>query len=219
MKSKLQDITTVLLVCCAVVVTAVVVRRELLPAPAAAAQAEVQPRPVRNRDQLAAAGRRMGPANAPVLIVEFSDFQCPFCASFAQTLRKVRAKHPDRVAVLYRHYPIDEIHPHARTAALAAECAGEQGRFEAYHDRLFAQQDSIGGKAWERFAAEAGVPDPDAFTRCVREERLMANVERDAKLAEATGITLTPSIVIGGTLVPGAISEAELERWITDPRR
>jgi protein-disulfide isomerase len=218
MKPKLPDLATGLMLCCALVITAAVVRREFFPAPAVAAQPDLKPRPVDNWDELAAAGQRMGPAGAPVQIVEFSDFQCPYCATFAGTLRKLRAKYPDRVAVLYRHYPIQEIHPYARTAALAAECAGQQGRFEAYHDRLFAQQDSIGSKAWERFAAEAGVGDVDTFTRCVRDERLLANVDRDAKLAEASGIRLTPSLVIDGTLIPGALSETELEKWITGQR-
>ena len=219
MKPKLPDVATALMVCCALVITAAVARREFFPAPAAAAQPDTEPRPIDNGDQIAAAGQRMGPAGAPVQIVEFSDFQCPFCATFAETLRKVRAKYPDRVAVLYRHYPIQQIHPYARTAGLAAECAGEQGRFEAYHDRLFAQQDSIGTKPWERFAADAGVADLDTFTRCMREERLLANVDRDAKLAEESGIQLTPSIVIDGTLIPGALSEAELEKWITGRQR
>lgn len=219
MKPRLPDLATGLMVCCALVVTAAVARREFFPAPAAAAQPDTKPRPVDNWNELAAAGQRMGPAGAPVQIVEFSDFQCPFCATFAETLRKVRARHPDRVAVLYRHYPIQQIHPYARTAALAAECAGEQGRFEAYHDRLFAQQDSIGSKAWERFAAEAGVADGDAFTRCVRDERLLAKVDRDAELAEESGINVTPTLVIDGTLIPGALSEAELEKWITGRQR
>lgn len=219
MKPKLPDLATGLMVCCALVITAVVVRREFFPTPAVAAQPDTKPRPVDNWDQLAAAGQRMGPAGAPVQIVEFSDFQCPYCATFAETLRKLRAKYPDRVAVLYRHFPIQEIHPHARTAALATECAAQQGRFEAYHDRLFAQQDSIGSKAWDRFATEAGIGDVDAFTRCMHDERLLANVDRDKELADATGIRLTPSIIIEGTLIPGALSEAELEKWITGRRR
>lgn len=214
MKAALQAIATGAMVGCALVVTFAVARREFFPPAAADVPANPEPRPVDNAAELAAAGQWMGPVGAPVQIVEFSDFQCPFCSSFAQTLRKVRARYPDRVSVLYRHYPIEQLHPHARTAALAAECAGEQGRFEPYHDRLFAQQDSIGSKAWERFAAEAGVPDVAAFTRCVAEERLMANVTRDAELAEKTGISVTPSIVIDGTLIPGVLSEPELEKWI-----
>jgi protein-disulfide isomerase len=215
MRTGFSEAVTGLLVVCALVVCAAVVRREFFPAPAVAAQPDTEPRPVQNGAEISAAGQRMGPVGAPVQIVEFSDFQCPFCATFSATLRAVRAKYPDRVAVLYRHAPLDAIHPHARRAALAAECAAEQGRFEPYHDRLFAQQDSIGVKPWARFAAEAGVPDTAAFSRCVRDERLMPNVARDADLAQKTGINVTPSIVIDGTLIPGTLSEAELEKWIT----
>ena len=218
-KNLLSNLATVLMVCCAMLITGAVVRREFFPADASAAQPDMKPRPVDNWDQLAAAGQRMGPANAPVQIVEFSDFQCPFCATFRGTLATLRAKYPERVSVLYRHYPIDALHPQARTAALASECAGEQGRFEAYHDLLFAQQDSIGSKPWEQWAAEAGVPDAAAFARCVNEERLLGNVERDVQLATETGISLTPTLIINGTLVPGALTEAELEKWIIKPDR
>lgn len=215
MKSGFSDTATSLLVICALAVSAAVVRREFFPSKAAAASAEAAPRRVGNGAEIAAAGQRMGPADAPVRIVEFSDFQCPFCATFAETLRKLRAKYPDRVMVLYRHAPLDQIHPHARRAALASECAGEQGRFEAYHDRLFAQQDSIGTKPWERFAAEAGVRDTAAFSQCVRDERLMPNVKRDADLAQRTGIDVTPTVVIDGMVIPGNLPAAELEKWIT----
>lgn len=218
MTPKLPDLATGLMVCCALAITAAVIHREFF-APAAAAQSDTEPRPVKDWAQVAAAGQRLGPAEAPVQIVEFSDFQCPFCASFSETLRKARSKHGGRVSVLYRHYPIQEIHPYARTAALAAECAGEQGRFEAYHDGLFAGQDSIGTRAWERFAADAGVADLEAFTRCIRDERLIAKVDADAALAETSGIRLTPSIVINGTLIPGALSEAELDKWIARSQR
>ena len=218
-KNLLSNLVTALMVGCALVITGAVVRREFFAPDAAAAQQDLTPRRVENWAQLASAGQRMGPASAPVQIVEFSDFQCPFCATFRGTLAKLRAKYPDRVSVLYRHYPIDALHPHARTAALASECAAEQGRFEPYHDLLFAEQDSIGSKPWERFAAEAGVPDADAFARCVAEERLAAGVQRDFELAEETGISLTPSIIFNGTLVPGALSETELEKWIIDPDR
>lgn len=215
--SVVSHLTTGLLVACAVLVTAAVVKREFLAAPAAAAQpASTEPRPVDNWAELNAAGQVMGPADAPVRIIEFSDFQCPFCARYQETLRAVRAKYPDQVAVVYRHFPLDQIHPHARAAALAVECAGEQGRFEAYHDALFARQDSIGTRAWDRFAADAAVPDAEAFRRCVADGTLMARVDRDAAVAERTDISVTPSLVIDGTLVPGVVSQAELERRITE---
>lgn len=205
---------TALLVACAVLVTAAVVRREFFAPAAAAAGPSLEPRRVAEGAALAAAGQVMGRAGAPVRVVEFSDFQCPYCAEFARTLRAVRDRHPDVVSIVYRHLPLDAIHPHARAAALAAECAGEQDRFEAFHDALFAGQPGIGIRPWESFAREAGVPDTAAFTRCIQDGRLLARVDRDAAAARAAGMEVTPTLVVGDTLRPGVMDEAELERWI-----
>jgi protein-disulfide isomerase len=149
-----------------------------------------------------------------VKIVEFSDFQCPFCARTHPAVDAVRRRYPERVAVLYRHFPLDAIHPFARPAAVASECAGRQGRFGEFATLLFAQQDSLGAKPWSRFAAQAGVADAPAFERCVRESRTLAEVDRDAKLGTATRIEVTPTLVINGTLRPGAITEAELDSLV-----
>lgn len=212
----LSNLATGLLVACAVAVTAAVLRREFLaaaPAPAAA-----EPRRIDDWKPLAREGARMGSAEAPVTIVEFSDFQCPFCRTVQAPLAAVRARHGDRVAIVFRHLPLDAIHPHARAAANAAECAGEQGRFEAYHDRLFAAQDSIGTTPWERFAADAAVPDLAAFESCVAEDRYAARVERDARLGAELGLEATPTLIVNGTVYSGAPSEAELERLVAAAR-
>lgn len=204
-----SDVLTGVLVACALVVTATLARRELLPP--AAPGPDMAPRAVDNWAQLVSAGQWLGRRDAPVRIVEFSDFQCPFCARTHPAVEAVRQRHPDRVAVLFRHFPLDAIHPYARPAALASECAAEQGRFGEFATLLFAQQDSLGAKPWSRFAAEAGVPDAAAFERCVLTSRTMPNVDRDAKLGTATRIEVTPTLVINGTLRPGAITEAQLD--------
>lgn len=112
------------------------------------------------------------------------------------------------------HFPIDAIHPFARPAAVAAECAGEQGRFGELASLLFAQQDSLGAKPWARFAANAGVADAAAFDRCLRERRTMPAVDRDAKLGTETGLEVTPTLVINGTMYPGTISERALDSLV-----
>jgi len=170
---------------------------------------------VDNWAQLVSAGQWLGRRDAPVRIVEFSDFQCPFCARTHPVLEAVRRRYPERVSVLYRHFPLDAIHPHARPAAAASECAGEQGRFGEFASLLFAQQDSIGAKPWSRFAAQAGVGDAAAFDRCVRDRHTLAAVERDVKAGAATRIEVTPTLVINGVLYPGAITEAGLDSLVT----
>ena len=216
-QNLLSHVTNAVLVVCAVVVTGAVVKREFLPAPSPTGSAPAAPRRIAGGEDLAQGVRLLGRADAPVKIVAFSDFQCPFCSTFHQTLQRVRARHPDRVAVAYRHLPLDAIHPHARAAGLAAECAGEQGRFESYADLLFAQQDVIGQKDWRRFAEEARVPDVASFDVCMAERRWADEIERDARMAAEMSIQVTPTFIINGTLIPGATPEADLEKWILDP--
>lgn len=213
-KQIASNLLTGVLVGCAVLVTAAVVKREFLSSAAAAPGPDLRPRKLENAAALASAGQVMGSPDAPVKIVEFSDFQCPFCARAQATIETVRRRHPDRVAVVFRHFPLDAIHPHARTAALAAECAAEQGRFHAYHDALFAAQDSIGVRAWDEFAAQAGVGNLPAFRECVASRRHAPAVERDARVAAGLGLQVTPSLIVNGELRPGLPTEEDLERWV-----
>ena len=211
-RNLLSNLTTGVLVVCALAVTAAVVRREFFPARGGGP--DMRPRKVENWAALTSAGQWLGNPRAPVRIVEFSDFQCPFCARTHPAVEAVRRRHPDRVAVLYRHFPLDPIHPYARQAALASECAAAQGRFAEYTTALFGQQDSIGVKTWSRFAADAGVGDSTAFSRCFTDARALANVDRDARAGRENRVEVTPTLVINGTLRPGAVSEAELERLV-----
>jgi protein-disulfide isomerase len=213
-RNLLSNLATGVLVLCAVVVTAAVVRREFFPARGGGA--DMRTRRVDNWEALTSAGQWLGNPRAPVRIVEFSDFQCPFCAKTHPVLEAVQRRHPDRVAVLYRHFPLDAIHPYARQAALASECAAAQGRFAEYSAALFARQDSIGVKTWSRFAAETGVPDSAAFGQCFTAARALANVDRDARAGREADVQVTPTLVINGTLRPGAVSEAELERLVNE---
>jgi protein-disulfide isomerase len=216
-RNLLSDLTNVVLVVCALVVTGAVVKREFLTPTASASPATYVPRRIPGGQDLTSGVRLLGRPDAPVKIVVFSDFQCPFCSTFHQTLQRVRARHPERVAVAYRHLPLDAIHPHARVAGLAAECAGEQGRFESYADLLFAQQDAIGRKEWSRFAAEARVPDVNSFDACMVEQRWADEIERDSRITRELNITVTPTFIINGTMIPGVTPEADLEKWILDP--
>lgn len=218
MKSKiLENLVTATLVVCALAITAAVIKREFL-STGEMADPKMASRLVPHAESLAQGAQILGRPDAPVQIVEFSDFQCPFCAQFQRTLNAVRARHPDRLSVVYRHFPLDQIHPYARSAALASECAGEQHAFEAYSDLLFAQQDSIGpSKSWERFAIEAGVPDTDDFNRCMVDKRWAARVAQDIEMGTRLKIEVTPSFIVNGVLIPGTASEADIEKWVLNP--
>lgn len=205
MKSLLSTITTVILTLCALLITGILIRREFF-APASA-QA---PHEVDHWEELAAGGHTMGSANADVRILEFSDFQCPYCAELAPRLRAIRAKYPNQVAVVYRHFPLDA-HPHAAQAAQATECAAAQGRFEPYHDALFAASDSIGVTTWDEFARRAGVPAIEAFHECVETKRYAGKVDQDAAAALSVAALGTPTLIINGRMFPETPSPAQLD--------
>lgn len=197
---RLSQLGTLILVGCAVLVTGLVVRRELFTPQPTAATAE---REVDGWERLTAEGSLLGPGSAPVKIVAFSDFQCPFCAAVTADIERLRAQDPERVTVVYRHFPLEAIHPHAFNAALAAECAGAQGRFELYHNALFAAQNEIGARSWRSFAEAAGVPALDDFDLCVKDRRFAERVRRDLAAGKEAGVNSTPTFIFNGKMVTG----------------
>lgn len=201
----LQNLLTGVLVVCAVVVTALLVRRELF-APTAAIQG-VAPPPavVSGWRAYADAANRSGPDEASVTIVEFSDFQCPFCRIMAARLDSLRVDNPGAVRVVYRHFPLPSIHPHAIQAAQASECAGEQGRFWPMHDALFAMQDSIGRTSWDRYAELAGVGSMAAFQACMSRPAAPTAMHPDTAAGNKLGIRSTPTLLINQHRINGAI--------------
>lgn len=206
----LQNLLTAVLVLCALVVTGLLVRRELFPA--AASDQGPRERVVRDWQSYAVPRHRAGPAGAPVTIVEFSDFQCPFCKTVAGRLDSLRARFPEDVAVVYRHFPL-RIHPHAVSSARASECAAEQGRFWQMHDALFARQDSIGQLSWSRFASAAGVPDPASFQRCI-ERQEFTGLHEDTLAGKRLAIEATPTLLINRYQLVGAPPLDALEEYV-----
>jgi protein-disulfide isomerase len=212
-RSLVSNTLTGLLAVCAVVMTAAVVRREFFPPPAAVASALPVPKAVQGWETLASAGQYIGPRDAPFKIVEFSDYQCPFCKTLHFTIEELQKKYPGRVAVVYRHLPLKN-HPHAVAAAGAAECAGEQGKFEPLNRLLFDRQDSIGVTSWEKLAHEAGVQDTAQFRACRGEPRIQKRIDEDMAAAKSAGFTGTPTLVIRDKAVAAAVPLDTLEKWI-----
>jgi len=153
--------------------------------------------------QYAAGGSSIGDDRAPVAVVVFSDYQCPFCRILNKELRGLDSLDPHRFRIVYRHYPL-EMHPHAFEAAVSAVCADKQHVFPAYHDRLFAQQESIGVKPWSRFARDVGVSNVAQFDACIKNPMTAAIVARDTLAAAQLGIRATPAILVDGILFSGS---------------
>ncbi|MCC7002391.1 MAG: thioredoxin domain-containing protein [Gemmatimonadaceae bacterium] len=156
--------------------------------------------------ELTERGHRMGKESAPVQIVVFSDYQCPYCRSVTPTIEQLLAKYPETVAVTYRHFLLEDIHPQARDAAISVECAAEQGRFATMHRVLFDSVKTLGKTPWENLAAIAGVVDRAAFTQCMKAPRHNDAIAADLTAVVDVGIGAVPALVINGTLVMGAKS-------------
>lgn len=145
----------------------------------------------------------LGGTEAAVVIIEFSDFQCPFCKQAQGTLKKLLQTYGDKVRLVFKHLPL-EIHPESFSSAQAAFCAGEQKSFWQYHDALFAS-DSLSPEKLKRIAADLGLDLP-RFTACLESEQSRAAVLRDVREAGRLGIKGTPTFIVNGNLVQGAIN-------------
>jgi protein-disulfide isomerase len=213
MRPWLSTTATVVMTLCALIITATVVPRENRKSPPTATL--LAPiRKVEDWEKLIPGGRRLGSSDAPVTVVEFADFQCPFCQRMAADLARLMGQYNGRVAVVYRHFPIPSLHPHAVAAAEAAECAGEQGRFSGYHDALFADMSSIGVRDWISFAKEAGVADTIRFRACVDRRVFREDVERDMRAGLEAGVNGTPTLFFGGRMVAGTPAVQLLKEWL-----
>jgi protein-disulfide isomerase len=143
-----------------------------------------------------------GPANAPIELIEFADFQCPFCLAASPTVKRVLDTYGDRIRFVYRNFPLQN-HPDARPAAEAAQCANEQGQFWAYHDRLFAVQGKLSDADLKKIAADLGL-DSARFNACVDQHQYKSVVEADTQAGAEAGVSGTPAFFINGRLLSGA---------------
>ena len=159
--------------------------------------------------------RVKGNPKARVMIVEFSDFQCPYCGQVEATLKSVLAKHEGTVALAFRDMPISQIHPFAQGAAEAARCAGEQGKFWEYHDLLFADQGALDRSGLIAKAAKLQL-DPQQFETCISTEKYKSQVQQDNQEGMRAGVSGTPGFFINGVFISGAQPEAAFDKIIEE---
>lgn len=156
-----------------------------------------------------------GPADAPVTLLEFSDFECPYCGSFFQTLERVQEAYEGRVRVVFRHLPLEELHPNALAAAEASMCAADQDAFWELHDLLFTEQDRLSPSELEAKAERIGL-DMDGFRSCMESDRHMERIRADQQAAARLGISGTPAIFVNGRPVEGGAVPFETLAEIID---
>jgi protein-disulfide isomerase len=156
----------------------------------------------------------VGAKDAPITMVEFGDFQCPFCRASENSVKEVRAKYGDKVRLVYMDFPLG-IHQHAMDAANAARCAGEQDKFWQYHDAIFADQSKLAPADLKASAAKLGL-DAKKFGACLDKTKYQSQIQQDMAEATKLGVTGTPTFFINGREITGAQPANKFEEIIDD---
>jgi len=157
----------------------------------------------------------LGQTLAPVTMIEFSDFQCPYCQRFSlETFPELKTKYVDtgKMKVVFINFPLQG-HTYAEPAAEAAECAFNQNKFWEYQDKLFENQSQIDQTSLKKYAREIGL-DGEKFDSCLDSQQFQNAVKDDVAIGRKIGIQGTPAFVINGTLIPGAYPASEFEKVI-----
>jgi len=157
------------------------------------------------RVEVAATGPSRGPASAPVTIVEFSDFQCPYCGREYPVVERLMKEYDGKVRLVFRHFPLD-FHPFAQKAAEAGACAADQGgnKFWKLHDRMFTNQQKLAVEDLKGYAKELGL-DSARFDKCLDGGEKRALVEADGKAGQEAGVSGTPAFFVNGVFINGAV--------------
>jgi protein-disulfide isomerase len=174
---------------------------------AAGEQPAGKPPAVTNSDHI------RGNANAKVTLIEYSDFECPFCSRLKPTVDQILSEYDGDVRLVYRHFPLTSIHPNAQKAAEASECAGEQGKFWEYHDILFANQTALTIPSLKTYAGQLSLKQAQ-FDSCLDGGKFASKVSQQASDAQSVGITGTPGTFVNDQLVRGAFPYATFQQII-----
>jgi predicted DsbA family dithiol-disulfide isomerase len=160
----------------------------------------------------------LGPAQAPITIVEFSDFECPYCGSLFPTLKEIEKRYQDQVRIVYRQFPLTQIHPNAQKAAEASLCAHEQQKFWEFHDAMFTDQRNLSIAALKEKAVQLRL-NPEQFNGCLDNGKYVGAVQKDVAEGQKVGLTGTPALFINGRYLNGAQPYEEIAKIIDDELR
>lgn len=159
--------------------------------------------------------RVRGGADAPITIVEFSDFQCPFCQRAYLVVKELLSKYEGKVKLAYRDFPLRQIHPQAQSAAEASRCAGDQGKFWQYHDLLFEKPNQLERMSLIVHAGDLGL-DQKQFDDCLASGKFRTQIEEDLQDGNRLGVNGTPAFFINGVAVTGAQPASVFEKIVEE---
>lgn len=159
----------------------------------------------------------LGPENAPVELVEFGDYECPYCGAAQPAVREIRQQMGDRLRYGFRNFPLTQVHPFAEQAAEAAEAAGGQGKFWQMHDLLFQNQQALQLADLLGYAQQLGL-DMNRFQRDLQEHTYLPRIRRDYESGVASGVPGTPTFFINGQMYQGPVDANSLLRAMSQPR-
>lgn len=162
-------------------------------------------------------GNRIGPEDAAVTIIEFGDYECPFCQQVAPILQAVLEANPRTVALVYRHFPIS-YHEHAYAGARVAECAAEQAWFAPVHQRLY-ELEHLSALDPQTLGLAAGIPDLPRFVACTADSTTVQRIERDIAAADRLGVRSTPTIIINGLQLASTPDSVRLFELVREAQR
>jgi protein-disulfide isomerase len=174
-------------------------------APAQAQAADPAANPTYTRYDIPTDGfPSLGPADAPITLVEFSDYQCPFCKRwYDETYQQLLAAYPGQIRMVYRQLPLTSLHPDAMSAAIASMCANDQDAFWPFHDKLFSDEYGFGRDAYVKYAADLEL-DTDTFKTCLDSGKFDDTIQKDMAFSLNLGVQSTPTFFINGLAVVGA---------------
>ena len=158
----------------------------------------------------------LGNFDAPITLLEWSDFQCPYCARFHEAVKQIMSEYSGRVRWVFRNFPLDSIHPNARIASEAAECANDQGKFWEFSDAVFVDQPGLGagGATFLKQTAEKVGLEASKFTSCLNDGKYKNKVEQQEQAGIAAGVQGTPGSFLNGVALGGALPYESLKAQI-----
>jgi len=174
------------------------------------------PTPIPRQDvKFAPDSASWGPANAKVTLVEFSDFQCPYCEAFFQTsYALIKNNYANKIRFVFQNYPLVDVHPQADEAANAAACAKEQNKFWEYHDELFNHQSDLSHDALVKYAQDVSVSDVKQFTDCLDSRKYESTIQAQLDAGSGYSVSGTPTFFINGNILVGAQTYATFKKAI-----